>query len=85
MTIPDSSISRRHAEIQRESSGQFVVYDRGSSNGVYVNNKKISQHLLQEGEIIEIGDVFFRFTQNPLDYQYADDTEMMNTRAPDNS
>ncbi|MGK0296892.1 MAG: hypothetical protein ACI9XC_000491 [Gammaproteobacteria bacterium] len=85
MTIPDSSISRRHAEIQRESNGQFVVYDRGSSNGVYVNNKKISKHLLLEGEILEIGDVFFRFTQNPLDYQYADDTEMMNTRAPDHS
>jgi hypothetical protein len=85
MTIPDNSISRRHAEIQRESNGQFVVYDRGSSNGVYVNNKKISRHILSEGEILEIGDVFFRFTQNPLDYQYADDTEMMNTRAPDYS
>lgn len=83
MTIDDNSISRRHAEIQRETNGQFVVYDRGSTNGVYVNNRKVSRHLLTEGDIIEIGDVFLRFTQNPADYQYADDTAMMNTRAPD--
>ena len=83
MTILDDSISRRHAEIQRETDGQFVVYDRDSTNGVYVNNFKITKHLLSEGDIIEIGDVNLRFTQNPLDYQLADDTAMLNTRMPD--
>ena len=83
MTIQDSSISRRHAEIQRESNGQFVVYDRGSTNGVYVNNHKISRHLLSEGDIIEIGDVFLRFTQNPEDFQLSEATAMINTRAPE--
>jgi hypothetical protein len=83
MTLADNSISRRHAEIQRESDGKFVLYDRGSSNGVFINNKKIAKHTLSEGDILEIGDIFLRFTQNPLDYQFADDTAMMNTRAPD--
>ena len=83
MTISDNSISRRHAEIQRESNGQFVVYDRDSTNGLYVNNKKVTRHLLNEGDIIEIGDIFLRFTQNPLDYQFADDTAVINTRAPE--
>jgi pSer/pThr/pTyr-binding forkhead associated (FHA) protein len=82
MTIADSSISRRHAEIHRELDGQFVVYDRGSTNGVYVNNKKISKHRLAEGDIIEMGDIFLRFTQNPLDYQLAEDTAMLHTKAP---
>ena len=43
MTLADNSISRRHAEIQRESDGKFVLYDRGSSNGVFINNKKIAK------------------------------------------
>jgi hypothetical protein len=83
LTIPDNSISRRHAEIQRESNGQFVVYDRGSTNGVYVNNHKVTRHLLHEGDIIEIGDIFLRFTQHPEDFQLAEETAVLKTRAPE--
>ncbi len=82
MTMQDSSISRRHAEINRESNGQFIIYDRGSTNGVYVNNKKINKHILSEGDIIEIGDIFLRFTEHPKDFQLGEDTAMLKTRAP---
>ena len=82
MTINDSSISRRHAEIQRSNSGKFVLYDRESTNGVFVNNKKINKHKLEEGDIIEIGDIYLRFTQHPLDYQFAESTAMLKTKAP---
>jgi hypothetical protein len=82
MTINDSSISRRHAEINRESNGQFVLYDRGSTNGVYINNKIITKQILSEGDIIEIGDFFLRFTEHPKDFQYGEDTAMLKTRAP---
>jgi hypothetical protein len=82
LTINDSSISRRHAELQRSGNGEFVLFDRGSTNGVYVNNKKISKHRLQEGDIIEIGDVFLRFTQHPLDYHMKESTAMLKTKAP---
>ncbi|NNE38506.1 MAG: FHA domain-containing protein [Gammaproteobacteria bacterium] len=82
MTVDDSSISRRHAEINRESNGQFIIYDRGSTNGVYVNDNKINKHVLSEGDIIEIGDIFLRFTEHPRDFQLGEDTAMMQTRAP---
>jgi pSer/pThr/pTyr-binding forkhead associated (FHA) protein len=82
MTINDSSVSRRHAEIQRYNNGKFVLFDRDSTNGVFVNNRKISKHRLEEGDIIEIGDVFLRFTQHPLDYQLAESTSMLKTKAP---
>lgn len=63
MTLADNSVSRRHAEIRRTFDGQYVLYDRDSTNGVYVNDQKIRQHYLSEGDVIEIGDVFIIFTQ----------------------
>lgn len=82
LTINDSSISRRHAEIQRDSHGNFHILDRDSTNGVFVNNRKINRHKLAEGDIIEIGDLYLRFTQNPLDYQLGESTMALRTRAP---
>lgn len=82
MTISDSSMSRRHAEIHRYNNGKFVLFDLGSTNGVYVNNKKIEKKKIKEGDIIEIGDVFFRFTQNPSDFLLEEETAMLKTKAP---
>lgn len=67
MTIADNSVSRRHAEIRRTFDGQYVLYDRESTNGVYVNDQKVRQHRLSEGDVIEIGDVFIIFTQKQAD------------------
>jgi hypothetical protein len=66
MRLDDSSVSRKHAEIRRNFKGQFVLYDRESSNGVYVNKRKIREHKLTEGDIIEIGDVLLRFSLEPV-------------------
>ena len=82
MTISDSSMSRRHAEIHRYNNGKFVLFDLGSTNGVYVNNKKIEKKKIKEGDIIEIGDAFFRFTQNPSDFLLEEETAMLKTKAP---
>jgi len=82
MTLDDNSVSRRHAEIQRVGSGKFILYDLDSLNGVFVNDQKITRHKLDEGDIIEIGDFYLRFTQNPVDYQLGEDTVVMKTRAP---
>ena len=82
MTLDDNSVSRRHAEIQRLGSGKFMLYDLDSLNGVFVNEQKISKHKLSEGDIIEIGDFYLRFTQHPSDFQLSEDTVMLKTKAP---
>ena len=82
MSLDDNSISRRHAEIQRVGNGKFVLYDLDSLNGVFVNDEKITKKKLEEGDIIEIGDIFLRFTQHPSDYQYEEETAMQRTKAP---
>lgn len=47
-------ISRKHAEIKREGN-QFRLIDR-STNGTFVNGKKITETLLREGDVLEFAD-----------------------------
>ena len=53
------SLSRFHAEIV-EDNGIFRLFDRGSSNGCFVNGEQFEECDLQIGDIIELGDVRFR-------------------------
>jgi len=80
MALNDGSVSRRHAELHRLENGKFVLYDCGSTNGVFVNNRKVSKQTLFEGDLIEIGDAVLRFTLHPMDYQAGAETETIKTR-----
>jgi pSer/pThr/pTyr-binding forkhead associated (FHA) protein len=52
----DEEISRRHARISREATGDYAVEDLGSSNGTFVNGLRIqSPRLLSLGDSIETG------------------------------
>ena len=45
-----------------------VLEDLGSTNGVYVNNRRISKQTLKDGDQVTIGKTRFRFvikTQTP--------------------
>jgi len=59
--IGESTVSRRHAEIQRLGDG-FVVKDLGSTNGTYVNGAKLQgEQTLKPGDEVRFGAVAFRF------------------------
>jgi hypothetical protein len=59
LVIADSSISRKHAQIQ-VSATQIKVIDLGSSNGTKVNDQSINEQDLQYGDIIQFGNVVFK-------------------------
>ncbi len=60
LVLPSNVVSSRHAEIL-ESAGLLFIRDMGSTNGTYVNGKRITNDtLLSEGDLIEFGDAFFR-------------------------
>jgi len=82
LTLRDSSISRRHAEIHRDKGDVFTLIDLDSLNGVYVNNEKIKKHRLHEGDILEIGDVILRFTLHSVAYEMEESTVVQNTKVP---
>ncbi|NDC64026.1 MAG: FHA domain-containing protein, partial [Planctomycetia bacterium] len=52
--VEDNEVSRRHAEIRRVGD-TFVVGDLKSSNGTYLNNRKVERAELAEGDQIQIG------------------------------
>ena len=52
--------SRVHAELRYEADG-YVLHDRGSSNGTWVNARRVTVHRLQSGDEIVIGGELFRF------------------------
>jgi len=52
--LPFPDVSREHATILPEGS-RYKIVDRGSENGIYVNGQKVSEHLLADGDVIQVG------------------------------
>jgi pSer/pThr/pTyr-binding forkhead associated (FHA) protein len=52
--IHSKFVSRHHAQLVSDERG-CVVEDLNSRNGVYVDNRRISIHRLQDGDVISIG------------------------------
>ena len=40
LQIPDGSVSKFHAQIQRDQAGRHVVTDLGSRNGTWIGGKR---------------------------------------------
>lgn len=59
LTLPHPLVSRQHCEIF-EQNGQLVVRDLGSLNGTFINNERITEAVLPNGELLTIGTVTFR-------------------------
>lgn len=55
ISVSDTEISRRHARLNQQA-GSFLLTDLGSTNGTFVNGKRLlSPHLLRPGETITLG------------------------------
>lgn len=60
--LANDCISSHHAEIHMRREGAFYIVDLSSTNGVYVNDQRINQAELNDGDLIELGEVRLRFT-----------------------
>jgi pSer/pThr/pTyr-binding forkhead associated (FHA) protein len=58
LRIPLLSVSRRHCELHI-SSGAVKVKDVSSSNGTYVNNKRINEAAVAPGDRLAVGPIVF--------------------------
>jgi len=56
--IPLGAVSRRHCEVKIEDD-EVIVQDLGSSNGTYVNGKRVKQAELAPGDLLGVGPVVF--------------------------
>lgn len=55
VVLPDYSVSRRHARIERLGEDRYRVRDLGSTNGVQVNGEPVTQRELQPGDLVKMG------------------------------
>lgn len=58
----DSKVSRRHAELVRIETGEYLIRDLGSSNGVFVNEERLAVgqgRVLKEEDQVRIGNTTF--------------------------
>ena len=58
--INDQGVSKEHAVILTVGNDQ-ILEDLGSTNGTLVNGEKIQRHILQNGDVIEVGRYKLRF------------------------
>ena len=70
ITIDESSVSSRHAELINQS-GTWYVNDLGSLNGVFVNGKQVNNAALESGDMLWIGRVEFKFEVDNAGVQAA--------------
>ncbi len=61
--LHDSEVSRHHAEIRRDDEG-FAIVDLNSSNGCFVNGKKVPEHKLSSGDRLQLGRTLMIYTGN---------------------
>lgn len=58
VSLHDASISRKHCKIDFQDDN-FIITDLGSSNGTYLNKKKISNAVLKNSDKIKVGGFLF--------------------------
>jgi len=60
ITLNDTNVSRRHAEI-RATGDTFTLVDLGSTNGTKVNGIRVAQRELQDGDELTFGTITLVF------------------------
>ena len=61
IVFANTSVSGYHAEIHAQRDGTYRITDLGSGNGLRVNDQSVAQAALANGDLVELGEVRFRF------------------------
>ncbi|MBT8494164.1 MAG: FHA domain-containing protein [Deltaproteobacteria bacterium] len=60
VVLQDTFMSSRHCEIKAEG-GQWVLKDLGSTNGTFVNDKRVDRHELVDSDFVKVGQSLLKF------------------------
>jgi hypothetical protein len=60
IALRDSTVSSQHASVRYED-GKFFLTDLDSSNGTYLNDRKIVREELKDNDVIRFGEIIVRF------------------------
>jgi hypothetical protein len=80
------SVSRRHAEVVRLAEG-YLFRDMGSKNGCFVNGQRVQEYLLQDGDVVAVGDIQLNFEAprkaEPAEFQDAEHLSVSQLLSPE--
>jgi chromosome segregation ATPase len=63
--IDSTSVSRHHALILA-GTREAIIEDLNSTNGVILNGRKVTRQVLNDGDILTLGEIQFRYVAKPL-------------------
>ncbi len=63
IVIDDRSVSRYHLQL-RLRFGRYNLFDTQSQSGTFVNNVRIKEHILQAGDVIQIGSTMLVYMED---------------------
>ena len=61
IVLDDSRASRFHAEVRRTPAG-YIIKDLESTNGTLVGGRKVKERLLEDGDMLVVGETEMRFS-----------------------
>ena len=67
LTLNDKSVSKIHAALLMTAEGTLLVADTGSTNGTYLNGRRIAygeSRLIEDGDVVGFGDVEVRLRKS---------------------
>src|SRR6185295_20231651 len=67
LALNDASVSKIHAALTMNPQGTLLVADTGSTNGTYINGRRISYgeaRQIEDGDVVSFGDVEVRFRKS---------------------
>ena len=82
--IASDLVSRHHALIVISSKGVTLV-DLGSTNGTFVDGREIKQRVLEDGQVIGIGDCQIEYLAGDEGQAAFEDVESTNEFQPDDA
>ena len=66
ISLSDPKCSRLHCKLSRTTDQRWILRDLDSTNGTFVNGRRLtSEHLLADGDVIQVGDVELDFVAIP--------------------
>ncbi len=68
IVIEHPSVSRAHARLTA-SGGTYVIADRESANGLVVNEEEVASVALANHDLVELGEILFRYVPPYLRFQ----------------
>ena len=67
LVLEADGVSRKHARVVNNTAGIVNVLDLGSTNGTFLNGRRVDVAVLREGDQLRIGQVVLRFAYGAED------------------